>query len=87
MKLTDRELEAALADLHGLITTHNGIVGTLAHLKREVATLESWRVTDLEAIREADATVYRLTEALRAIARLPDPAARAIAENALEPFA
>jgi len=87
MNLTDRELEAALADLHGLINTHNGIVGTLAHLKREVSTLESWRVTDLEAIREADAAIYRLTMALQAISRLPDPAARAIAENALEPLA
>ena len=87
MNLTDRELEAALADLHGLINTHNGIVGTIAHLKREVATLESWRVTDLEAIREADAAIYRFTMALQAIARLPDPAARAIAENALEPLA
>ena len=84
MSLSEQELQAALDDLHPLIARHNGIVAAMAYLQREVRNYERWRVTDLEAIREADATVYRLTEALRAISRLPDAAARAIAENALD---
>ena len=84
MNLSEQELQSALDDLHPLIVQHNGIVAAMAYLQREVRNLERWRVTDLEAIRESEATVYRLTEALRAISRLPDPAARAIAENALD---
>ena len=83
MRLTERELNAALDDLFPLIREHNGIVAALAYLQREVKSLESWRVADLEAIREAEAELYRCRSALQAIARLPDPAARAVAEEAL----
>jgi hypothetical protein len=72
-------------DLHPLIARHNGMVAAMAYLQREIRNLQRRRVADLEAIRESEATVYRLTEALRAISRLSDPAAREIAENALQP--
>lgn len=83
MNLSDQELQSALDDLQPLIARHNGMVAAMAYLQREVRNLEKWRVVDLEAIREADATIFRLTEALRAISRLPYPEARAIAEAAL----
>jgi hypothetical protein len=85
MSLSEQELQAALDDLHPLIARHNGIVAAMAYLQREVRNLERWRVADLEAIRESEATVWRLTEALRAISRLPHPDAKEIAENALQP--
>lgn len=85
MSLTDQELQSALDDLHPLIARHNGMVAAMAYLQREIRNLQRWRVADLEAIREAEATVYRLTEALQAISRLPHPDAKEIAENALQP--